>query len=212
MSDASTAPHEGLGREALSRALEAARPELDRYRGLLARGNAFFNLAGASAMDNFWSRHVLDCAQLTLLAPAARTWADVGAGNGLPGIVLAILLKDAPGARIHLIESVEKKCAFLRSVVCELHLPALVEHARAETLDLSVEVVTARACAPLSRLLPIVRPYLARGARGLFLKGARAHEELREAGRRWRFRSRAHQSLSDSRGVIIEIEGAPDAL
>jgi 16S rRNA (guanine527-N7)-methyltransferase len=105
------------------------------------------------------------------LAPDARTWADLGAGAGLPGVVLAILLKDTPGAKIHLVESMAKRCKFLRAVVDDLGLPVEIHNARAEELDLKVDVVTARACAPMVRLLGYAQPYLKRGATGWFLKG-----------------------------------------
>jgi 16S rRNA (guanine527-N7)-methyltransferase len=120
-------------------------------------------------------------------------------------VVLAILLKDAPGTEVHLVESMLKKCRFLSDVVRELDLPAHVHNQRAEDLPLSVDVVTARACAPLTRLLGFARPSLRRDARGLFLKGADVDTELAEARKSWRFTVAVHPSLSDPRGRILEI-------
>ena len=190
------------------RALGVSAEALDdgeRLRRMLVEANTRMNLVGASTLDDFWRRHFLDSAQLLALAPEARRWADLGSGAGFPGLVLAILLKDAPGTEVHLVESMLKKCGFLGEVVRELGLPARVHNQRAEDLPLTVEVVAARACAPLSRLLGFARPSLRRDARGLFLKGAEVDTELAEARKSWRFKVATHPSLSDPRGRILEI-------
>jgi 16S rRNA (guanine527-N7)-methyltransferase len=184
---------------------DAALADAEVFRGMLATANSRMNLVGASTLEIFWERHFLDSAQLRWFAPAARTWADLGAGAGFPGLVLAILLKGAPGAKVHLVESMAKRCRFLAEVVAALDLPAEVHNARAESLRLKVDVVTARACAPLDRLLGFAEPYLARGAAGLFLKGADLDSELAEARKLWRFAATADVSLSDPRGRILTI-------
>jgi 16S rRNA (guanine527-N7)-methyltransferase len=132
-------------------------------------------------------------------------WADIGSGAGFPGLVLGVLLRGRPGARIHLIESTAKRCGFLRAAVEDLDLPCTVHQARAETLRLDVEVVTARACAPLERLLAYAQPYFARGARGLFLKGEGVGAEIIAARRIWRFDAKVGMSLSDPRGRVLSI-------
>jgi len=179
---------------------------LDMFRSRLTEANRAMNLVGDSTLADFWGRHFVDSAQLLWVEPSALVWADLGSGAGLPGLVLAILLKGRPGARVHLIESMTKRCRFLTEVTEALGLPAVVHNARAESLDLKVEVVTARACAPLDRLLTYARPYLARGARGLFLKGAEVEAEIAEARRSWRFKARTTPSLSDPRGRLLSIE------
>lgn len=176
-----------------------------RFRSRLEAINASVNLVGASTLADFWRRHFLDSAQLLQLAPGARRWADLGAGAGFPGVVLAILLKGGPDVEVHLVDSMSKRCAFLTDMVRLLDLPATVHNARAETLRLGVDVVTARACAPLTRLLGFARPFLKRGARGLFLKGEDVDRELAEARKSWRFEVSIHPSLSDPRGRILEI-------
>ncbi len=181
------------------------RADLDVFEAMVTETNASMNLVGASTLHEFWNRHVIDSAQLLWFAPGARTWADLGAGAGLPGIVLAILLKQTPGACVHLIESRSKRCGFLMRVAKELALPVEVHNARAETLSLAVEVVTARACAPLTQLLGFARPYLAAGARGFFLKGRGAPAEIVEARKRWRLTCNTHPSLTDQSGAILEI-------
>ena len=145
--------------------------DVEFFRRMLVEANSGTNLVGASTLDDFWRRHFIDSAQLVWFAPDARTWADLGIGAGLPGIILAILMKGRAGARVYLVESMAKRCQFLAEVVRALDLPARVNHARAEALNLEVDVVTARACAPLDRLLGLARPCMTAGARGLFLKG-----------------------------------------
>jgi 16S rRNA (guanine527-N7)-methyltransferase len=179
--------------------------EVERFRLMLEEANRHMNLVGASTLADFWRRHFLDSAQLLALAPEARSWADLGSGAGFPGLILAILLKDAPGTQIHLVESVAKRCRFLETVTSELALPARVHNVRAEALRLKVEVVTARACAPLTRLLGFAQPSLRRDSRGLFLKGAEVDSELAEARKSWRFTVTTHTSLSDPRGRILDI-------
>ena len=190
-------------------ALSGAEPdqlaELERFRVLLIDWNSRMNLVGATSLPDFWNRHAWDSAQLLQLAPDALTWADLGAGAGFPGLVLALLRKGQPGFHMHLVESMAKRCRFLTAAVEALDLPATVHHARAEDLTLRVDVVTARACAPLWRLLGYARPYLAQGATGLFLKGQDAALEIEEATRFWDFDADVLGSQSEPRGQIVRL-------
>jgi 16S rRNA (guanine527-N7)-methyltransferase len=181
--------------------------DLVRFQALLAEWNAVMNLVGPATIATYWNRHAWDSAQLLQLSPEAKTWADLGAGAGLPGVVLAILLKDTPGAKVHLVESMAKRCKFLRVAVDTLDLPAEIHNARAEELDLKVDVVTARACAPMVRLLGYAQPYLKRGAAAWFLKGQDVASELAEAATYWKFESTLRSSLSDPRGQIVQVKG-----
>lgn len=203
---------DGFGPEAVKAAVGATSAQLadlQRFRAVLEAANANMNLVGPSAMASFWRRHVLDSAQLLALAPHAVTWADLGAGAGFPGLVLAILLKGQPGAQVHLVESQAKRCRFLRGVVDELELPAQVHWARAEDMVApAVDIVTARACAPLARLFAYALPFTSTGARGLFLKGQAAPSEIAEAkAQGWRFTAGLIPSLSDETGRIVSVEG-----
>jgi 16S rRNA (guanine527-N7)-methyltransferase len=180
--------------------------ELEAFRLLLAEWNEVMNLVGPASLPDFWSRHAWDSAQLLKLAPDARSWADLGAGAGLPGIVLAILGKGVVGFHVDLVESMTKRCRFLSEVVAALQLPATVHNARAENLDLTVEIVTARACAPLYRLLRYAQPYLQSGATGLFLKGQDVVAEMREAARYWEYEADVVPSKSDARGRIVRVK------
>lgn len=179
--------------------------DLRRFLELLTDWNGRMNLVGPSTLPEFWSRHAWDSAQLLDLAPEARTWADLGAGAGFPGLVLAILGKGRAGFHVELVESMAKRCRFLSEVVAELALPATVRNSRAENLDLTVDIVTARACAPLHRLLGYARPYLKGPTVGLFLKGQDVAAELEEATRYWKFKADIVPSRSDPRGRIVRV-------
>jgi 16S rRNA (guanine527-N7)-methyltransferase len=179
--------------------------DLERFRRMLAERNEVMNLVGPATLPVFWSRHAWDSAQLLTIAPDALTWADLGAGAGFPGLVLAILGKGRSGFHVDLVESMAKRCGFLSEVVGALDLPATVRHDRAENLDLAVDIVTARACAPLHRLLGYARPYFRKGALGLFLKGQDVASELEQATRYWEYEADTVPSLSDPRGRIVRV-------
>jgi 16S rRNA (guanine527-N7)-methyltransferase len=191
---------------AATNASEVQLADLDRFLSLLTERNAQLNLVGPSALTTFWLRHAYDSAQLLTLAPEALVWADIGAGAGFPGLVLAILLKGRPGAVVHLVESTAKRGRFLEEACAALDLPAVVHNARAEDLELKVDVVTARAVAPLVKLLGYAWPYLCRGATGLFLKGQDVEAELKAATRCWKFHARLIQSLSSAQGRIVQLK------
>ncbi|MBV9511018.1 MAG: 16S rRNA (guanine(527)-N(7))-methyltransferase RsmG [Caulobacteraceae bacterium] len=206
LADVATEPFDAAAFQARTGATRQQMADLERFRMLLGEWNERMNLVGPSALAAFWLRHAFDSAQLPPLTPEASTWADLGAGAGFPGVVLAILLKDRPGAQVHLVESMAKRCRFLSEAVETLGLPAEVHHARAEDLELKVDAVTARAVAPMTRLLEYAWPYLCRGATGLFLKGQDVEVELKEASRYWKFHTRLHASLSHADGRIVQLK------
>jgi 16S rRNA (guanine527-N7)-methyltransferase len=179
--------------------------ELESFLGRLTEANAVMNLVGPDSLPDFWNRHAWDSAQLLDLAPGARTWADLGAGAGFPGLVLAILLKGRADGHVWLIDSLQKRCRFLQTVVDALSLPGTVIWGRAEQQALKVDIVTARAVAPMEKLLGYAQPYLQRGAQGLFLKGERAELELREAAKVWQVEADLSVSRSDPRGRIVTV-------
>ena len=197
---------DAVGYQALTGASDAQMADLTRFQELLAEWNAVMNLVGPLTIDTYWTRHALDSSQLMPLAPEALTWADLGAGAGLPGVVLAILLKGRTEAKVHLIESMTKRCRFLEVVAKDLDLPVEIHNVRAEELKLKVDVVTARACAPMTKLLGFAEPYLHRGALGLFLKGQDVAAELSEASSAWKFASELRPSQSDPRGRIVQVK------
>jgi 16S rRNA (guanine527-N7)-methyltransferase len=189
----------------LTRADPARMSELEAFLGRLTEMNAVMNLVGPDTIPDFWNRHAWDSAQLLDLAPGAQTWADLGAGAGFPGLVLAILIKDRQDTHVWLIDSLQKRCRFLQSVVDALTLPATVIWGRAEQQALKVDVVTARAVAPMDKLLGYAQPYLQRGAQGLFLKGEKAEVELRDATKVWQVDAELSVSRSDPRGRIVTV-------
>ena len=184
--------------------------KLERYAELLRQWQGAVNLVAAASLDDVWRRHFADSAQLLALAPDAKSWLDLGSGAGFPGMVIAILLSDQPGVRIELIEAQERKCAFLAEVAratataVEIH-QVRVESARIPNKVAPPDIVTARALAPLDRLLELAAPWFGPKTRGLFLKGEQALQEIEEAQRRWTFHVKLAKSQTDKNGRILEI-------
>ncbi|MGC1304512.1 MAG: 16S rRNA (guanine(527)-N(7))-methyltransferase RsmG [Caulobacteraceae bacterium] len=215
MSDAAPEPLNAealeFGADAFARQIGATdrqMQDLEQFRVLLEDWNERMNLVGPTAMASFWLRHAYDSAQLLHVEPSALRWADIGAGAGFPGLILAILLKDHEGAQLHLIESMAKRVRFLEAVSETLQLPVQIHHGRAETTPVpaGLEIVTARACAPFPRLLGYTEHLFRAGARGVFLKGRDVESELTEARRHWKFQAELLPSQSDSSGRIVRIE------
>jgi len=182
---------------------------LDEFVTLLLKWQSTTNLVAPSTLGHVWSRHIADSLQLLTLAPEARVWLDLGSGGGFPGVVLANALADLPGARVHLVESNAKKAAFLREAARALMLPALVHATRIEEFihrhSGSVDIITARALAPLADLLAYAEPVLKTGAQGLFPKGQDVEAELTEASKYWRIEATLAPSLTspDARIVVV---------
>ena len=183
---------------------------LDLLVGLLLEWQKTRNLIAASTIPQIWTRHVADSLQLLPLAPEAKTWADLGSGGGFPGLVLACALAETSGAKIHLVESNGKKCTFLQAVIQAVGLPAEVHCRRIEDFIPAFpgkpDVVTARALAPLPKLLTLAYPLLKRGAVGLFLKGQDVASELTEASKYWTIRHSLVPSRTDARGRIVIVQ------
>jgi len=148
---------------------------LDAYVALLTRWRPVVNLISEESFKHVWTRHVADSAQLLSLAPGAHHWVDLGSGAGFPGLVIAIQLADFPNARVHLIESDQRKSAFLREAARATGAPAIVHNVRvenaAEIIPGPVDAVTARAFAPLPRLIAFATLWLDKGAVGVFPRG-----------------------------------------
>lgn len=164
------------------------------------------NLAAESTLGDVWTRHILDSAQILPLADGARRWLDLGSGGGFPGLVLAFLLKDR-GGTMDLVESNRKKVGFLQAMVGQFDLPARIHARRIEDVaDLEdVKVVTARALASLPVLVGLARPWLDRGAIGLFHKGRDYRSELENSALPAGFDLIEHRSKIDPAGFVIEV-------
>src|SRR6516164_8832623 len=185
---------------------------LDRFVTLLLDWQDRINLIASSTVPVLWTRHVADSLQLLALAPQARRWADLGSGAGFPGLVIACALADSLPAEVHLIESNRKKAAFLSEAVRVTGAPAIVHAERSDDFIQKfhgpLDVVTARAIAPLTRLLTIVYPLLKRGAKGLFPKGQDVDAELTEAAKCWSIQASLVPSRTDPKSRVIVIRSA----
>jgi len=184
--------------------------ELSVYEDLLRRWQAKINLVALNTLDEIWTRHFADSAQVLEAAPEAKVWADLGSGAGFPGLVTALLLKDRPGCKVHLIESDQRKAAFLRAVSRETDAPVEVHAGRVEselaTIADEIDAVSARALAPLTRLLMLAGAPLEKGAIGVFLKGEEWQDELTAVGRVGNFNFHTIQSRTHPRARIIIAE------
>ena len=203
MSGGAAAP---LGPEGFARHIPVSRETLARleaYEALLRRWSQRINLVGRSTLADPWRRHFLDSAQLLPLLPAAaRTLLDLGSGAGFPGLVLAIL----GVAGVTLADSDSRKCGFLREAARLTGAKVEIYCDRIESLPAcAFDAITARAVAPLPELLALAAPFLGPQTRCLFLKGAQGRQELTEARKGWKMQARVHPSLSDPRGVILEL-------
>lgn len=185
--------------------------DLKQFEAMFRQWAGRINLAAPSTFADLWARHILDSVQVFPLKPDARVWLDVGSGGGFPGLVMAFLLRERAGRKIHLIESNRKKTGFLQAVVGRFGLPARVHSVRIEEarglqeLAAGVDVLTARALAPLPLLLDLGAPWLSNKTVGLFHKGRDYRNELQESINRWRFDLVEHRSRIDPAGVILEI-------
>ena len=199
-----------FGPDDFARAVDVSRETLARlkaYVGLLTEWNARHNLVSKASLEDVWRRHVWDSAQLIRFIPeSAQSLVDLGSGAGFPGLVLAVMLRDRPRFRTVLYESIAKKCRFLEAAANRMQIPVEVRNARMEEArPEAFDIVTARACAPLVRLLTYARPFQAAETRNLFLKGQNVEAELTEARTSWTLNAVRHESLTDPSGVILEI-------
>ncbi|MCK1420184.1 16S rRNA (guanine(527)-N(7))-methyltransferase RsmG [Bradyrhizobium sp. 180] len=184
---------------------------LDRYIALLREWQAKTNLVAPSTLPHLWTRHIADSLQLVDLAPAAKRWADLGSGGGFPGIVLACAMAGRPDARVHLVERIAKKAAFLREAIRVTTSPGVVHLAEigdnVDRITGPVDCVTARALAPLHQLIGFAEPLIRQGAKALFLKGQDVEAELTEAAKYWNIRPQLHPSRTGD-GWIVELTSA----
>lgn len=180
------------------------------YESLLRKWNPAINLVARSTLDDLWTRHFQDSAQIYHLAgPGVPGWADLGSGGGFPGMVAAILAAgDGQATAFTLVESDLRKAAFLSTVARETGVPVRVMPDRAEILPpLGVAILSARALAPLDRLVAHAARHLASDGVALFPKGVNHAEELRQAQLNWRFSWQTTISTTDPGAVIYRIEG-----
>ncbi len=187
---------------------------LDRFVELLLEWQQHTNLIAPSTEPTVWTRHIADSLQLLALAPKAQAgpqiWVDLGSGAGFPGLVIACALAEQKGTEVHLVESIGKKANFLREAVRAAGVPAEVHAKRiadfVKRAPKRIDVVTARALAPLPKLLAEAYPLLKRGARGLFPKGQDVATELTGAAKYWNIEATLTESRTDPRARIVVVE------
>ncbi|MEL6233688.1 MAG: 16S rRNA (guanine(527)-N(7))-methyltransferase RsmG [Pseudomonadota bacterium] len=201
------------GAERFQAEFDVSRETLERlttYAALLAKWSPRINLVSKASLGDLWWRHFVDSAQILDLAhQKARSWIDLGSGGGFPGLVIAILAAETrPDLSVTLIDSDTRKGAFLREVVratgvhCEVETTRLEDHHPAE-----FDIVSARALAPLPKLLELAYPFIGPTTQCLFLKGADHESELTEAAKSWHSEVRAIPSLTHPTASILCIEG-----
>ncbi|GJL96448.1 MAG: ribosomal RNA small subunit methyltransferase G [Hyphobacterium sp.] len=186
------------------------RAAFESWHALLHETNKTTNLVGRSTMDDFWNRHALDGFQLLDHVPEdGKHWLDFGAGAGIPGIAIALAMQDRALSRCKLtmVESVSKKARFIDASIKATGAPATAINCRVEALNgtHTFDVITARAVAPLEKLLQYSFPLLKNGGICLFPKGQRYRQELTDANKYWTFDVDVRPSLTSDEGVILHI-------
>lgn len=178
---------------------------LELYVETLKDWNNRHNLVAPATLEEVWTRHILDSAQLLPFIPAsAKTLADLGSGAGFPGLVLALLLEGR--VQVNLFEATRKKCDFLAAAAEKMALTVSVRNERIEASPCAVfDVVTSRACAPLPKLLGYASRCIGPESLCLFLKGENYAAEVTDAQRFWRMTLATHASQTHKSGIILAI-------
>ena len=202
------------GPKEFAEVFDVSRETLDRlktYEALLKTWQKAVNLISPATLGEIWHRHFANSAQLFRLAPeGAKAWLDVGSGGGLPGLVLAILLAEREGAKITLVESDTRKAAFLGEVARKTGVPVEIYTERIEKLatqakSLQRDVITARALAPLPRLLELIAPFFSPHTIAVLPKGKEVEAEVSEARKTWDFDCSLVPSLTDAEARVAVI-------
>ncbi|MFC5756472.1 16S rRNA (guanine(527)-N(7))-methyltransferase RsmG [Rhizobium sp. GCM10022189] len=183
---------------------------LQLFAGLFTKWAKAINLVAPSTMDDMWSRHIADSAQLFQIAPRPQTWIDLGSGGGFPGVITAIFLAEQQQGWVHLVESNNKKAAFLRTALRETGARGEVHAVRIEDAPKLVpacDAISARALADLDRLMEYAAPWMAgkENNRAYFHKGRDYQQEIQKARGRWAFDLLEHNSAVERDSVILEI-------
>ena len=178
--------------------------KLEIYVTLLEKWQQSINLVSSKTLPYVWQRHILDCAQLTAHLPVrSGRIMDIGSGAGLPGLILAILTE----CEVHLVESDTKKVAFMRTALAKVDVNATIHHARIEELPfLNIDIITARALAPLSKLIQLTQIQDHPGLSYLFLKGKGVNEELTELPTSSTLTAISYPSITDQDSSIIYLK------
>jgi 16S rRNA (guanine527-N7)-methyltransferase len=181
---------------------------LTHYHDLLLKWTKTINLISKSSMSEVWDRHIWDSAQIVDLVSNQESWLDIGSGAGFPGLVVSILAReDLPHRHVSLVESDQRKAAFLRTVIRQLDLRASVFVERIEVLNpANANVLSARALGDLDQLLGYAERHLAPYGTALFMKGVNWQKEVDIARNSWSFQLEAHKSKTSPEAAILEIK------
>jgi 16S rRNA (guanine527-N7)-methyltransferase len=175
------------------------------YAELLKKWQKVINLVSPQSLENLWERHFFDCWQFFDFIPEkAKTLADFGSGAGLPGMVIALLWE----GEVHLIESDQRKAAFLRELAFHLELTNVVFHVkRIEDISLkNIDVISARAFAPLKKIFFYAQTHIHEDSLLLLAKGKNYSSELTEAQTYWDFQYEKFFSKSKAESIILKIQ------
>lgn len=183
---------------------------LEHFAGLFAKWAKTINLVAPSTLGQLWERHIADSAQIYQLHSGPSNWIDFGSGGGFPGIITAILLKETAGGWVHLVESNQKKAAFLRVALQETGARGSVHPERIENLRGKippVDAISARAIADLDMLCAFSAPWMQANPNvvAFFHKGRDYQIEIDKARGRWSFDLVKHRSKIEEDSVILEI-------
>ena len=190
--------------------LDVSRETLEKLKAfaeIVRKWNPKINLVSKSSLDDLWSRHILDSVQIFELVPGPGKWVDLGSGGGFPGIVISILNQEERNFDVVMVESDQRKSAFLRTAIRELDLAAKVKTERIEELEcLEADVLSARALADLTKLLGFAELHLKRGGIALFPKGQSWQREDLEARQDWNYDLETVTSKTNSDAAILKIK------
>lgn len=214
-----TRPNEAVEGPALLKQVKNVSRETEQrltvFHDLLVQWQARINLIAPSTVQQIWSRHIVDSVQVYEALDGANDIVDIGSGAGLPGMIIAILLAEDGGGRVHMVESNGKKCAFLNAAIRQIGLRDLgvdvtVVNDRIEKALPKIErpqAITARALASLNDLLRLTEPYLREGTVGVFPKGRDHEAEISDAKHHWDFDHALLPSRLEDGSVLLKISG-----
>jgi 16S rRNA (guanine527-N7)-methyltransferase len=181
---------------------------LKKYQDLLEKWNKSINLVAKSTVPDSWSRHFEDSAQIYQLTKLADSWVDIGSGGGFPGLVCAVIASEkSPETTFTLVESDKRKATFLRQVANNLDLEITVLSQRIEEIvGKRFDTISARALAPLPKLLELSKLILNENGQCVFLKGTKHQSEVEDALENWSFSLQTEQSKTDPDAAILILE------
>lgn len=187
---------------------------LEKFEEVLLKWNPRINLVSKSSLTVLWQRHIVDSVQVfASVEDAGESWVDIGSGGGFPGIVVAIMAAErSPKTKVTLIESDQRKSAFLRTAAreCGVSISVLTERIE-QAVPQNADILSARAVADLDALLEFSQRHLAVGGTAVFPKGVNWKKEVDKAAQRWRFDVEPITSLTETEAVILKIKGVARA-